>query len=222
MQDLRDGDRFDAIVIGGEPGRPGRGLLPAAARARVRDPRCRRARRRRVAVALGQPAPVHAGQVRQPAGDAVPRRPAHVPDEGRRGRLPRRLRAPVRPARPHGRQGRSRPGDAGRVGVRGHGGRPRARGRAGRSSRRARTTTRSCRRSPATSIPGSCSSTPASTAGRRSFETARCWSSARPTRAPRSRSTSRVRVAATCGWPGATPGTCRSTPRAASADGSIR
>ena len=75
-----------------EPGRPRRGLPPAAARAAVRDPRCQRARRRRVAVAMGLPAAVHAGPLRRPAGDAVPGRPACLPDQGPGGRLPRGLR----------------------------------------------------------------------------------------------------------------------------------
>ena len=57
------------------------------------------------------------------------------------------------------------------------------------SWRPAHGTNHSCRTSRASSTRRSCSSTPASTTDLRSFATGRCWSSGRPTRARRSRST---------------------------------
>ena len=44
--------------------------------------------RRCLAAAVGLAAPVHPGQVRRPSGDAVPRGPPGLPDQGRDGRLP--------------------------------------------------------------------------------------------------------------------------------------
>ena len=131
MDDLRDGERFEAIVIGGGQAglaagyhlrRHGLEFAILDASERVGDAW----RSRWDSLRLFTPA-----KYDNLPGMPFPAGPAHVPDEGRGGRLPRRLRAPVRPARPHGRQGRSRPGDAGRLGVRGDRGRPRARGRAG-------------------------------------------------------------------------------------------
>ena len=72
--------------------RPGRALgrlSPRARRRALRDPRCARAHRRCLAQALGLAAPVHAGEVRRPAGHALPRPAQLLPDQGRDGGLPR-------------------------------------------------------------------------------------------------------------------------------------
>ena len=76
-------------------GRPGGRLPPGQAAARLRDPRRLRAGGRRVADALGGPAPLHAWAPQRPAGNAVPGRPAWLPDQGRGRRLPRGLRDPM-------------------------------------------------------------------------------------------------------------------------------
>ena len=147
------------------PGGTRRGLPPRTARAPLRDPRCPRADRRRLAVALGLPPPVHAGALRRPAGDAVPGAPARRSRRRTSGRLPRGVRRRIRAAGPHRRPGRRvRPTRGGSAVTSSTAGDRRSR-RTRSSSRRARSTTRACPRSPASSTRRSCSCTPASTGG---------------------------------------------------------
>ena len=97
------------------PGGPGGRVPPGAARPAVRDPRRPRARRRRLAQALGLPAPVHARAATTACpGCPFPAPTLVLPDQGRDGRLPRGLRGALRAAGPHGRaRRRARPTAAG-------------------------------------------------------------------------------------------------------------
>ena len=189
------------------PGRPGHRLPPAAARPAVPHPGRQPAGRRQLAGAVGHAAPLHPGRLRRPAGPAVPRTALVLPDQGRGGRLPRRLRRPVRAPGPHRRPGRPAGGHGRRLRAadrhRDRAGRERGGGDRARSAgRRTSPTSRS------SSTPRSASCTPASTAGRPSSGPAGCWSSAPRTPAPTSPTSWRPRTRR-C-WPGGTPGRCRS------------
>ena len=89
------------------PVRLGSRLLPGAAGPIVRHPRRERARRRRVAQALGLTLAVHARALRRPAGHAVPgeRAPTFISKDAD-GRLSRGVRRALRSSRSHRRAGR--------------------------------------------------------------------------------------------------------------------
>ena len=73
-----------------------------------------RAGRRQLAAAVGHAAAVHAGEVRRAARPAVPGGPLALPAEGRGRRLPRAVRAALRPSGADEHPGRPARGAAGR------------------------------------------------------------------------------------------------------------
>ena len=107
---ITDPKRTGTYSDRGHRRRPGRALgrlPPGAPQAAVRDPRRPRAHRRLVAQALGLPAPVHAGAIRQPRRHAVPRTGRRLSDQGPDGRLPRSVRRALRIAGSQRRRGRA-------------------------------------------------------------------------------------------------------------------
>ena len=176
----------DVVIIGGGQAGLAVGYHLAKQHRTLRHPGCRRTRGRCLADAMGRAAPLHAGALQQPAGHAIPRRSAQLPDQGRRRRLPRGVRDEVRTPHPHRRAshrrlaGRCRPRLSDRHRRRGLRRPPRS------WSQPAPTTDPASRTSPLTWTRASPSCTRASSGAPRSSAMARSWWSEPATPARRS------------------------------------